>query len=133
MATAITDNFLLAAGIVLISVLAILRMKEIRLRSAELPAAVSVERPDPDPVPAATAGVIEFPILEPGPERPLNGLTEVLGIRMRDQYAPQPPPDRTPLGSDGPASLRRSVVAAAMIGAGVGVALSLLYPRYRAR
>ena len=40
-ATAITDNFLLAAGIVLISVLAILRMKEIRLRSAELPPAVT--------------------------------------------------------------------------------------------
>ena len=46
-AVAITDNFLLAAGIVVIAVLAILRMKEIRLRSAELPAAPVVQRPEP--------------------------------------------------------------------------------------
>ena len=41
-ATAITDNFLLAAGIVFISVLAIMRMREIKLRTATpLPAAPS--------------------------------------------------------------------------------------------
>ena len=132
-ATAITDNFLLAAGIVLISVLAILRMKEIRLRSGELPPAVNVERPDPEPEVSPSEHVIEFPILEPRQARPLNGLTEVIGIRMREQYVPQTPPGRPPDRDDHAGSLRRSVVAAAMIGAGLGLALSLLYPRTRAR
>ena len=131
-ATAITDNFLLAAVIVLISVLAILRMREIRLRSAELPAAVNVERPDPEP-PQGAQSVIESQILEPRRGRPLNGLAEVLEINMREQYAPQPPPLRALRGSASSPSLRRSVVAAAMIGAGLGLALSVLYPRYRAR
>ena len=128
MATAITDNFLLAAGIVLISVLAILRMKEIRLRSAELPAAVSVERPDTEPPKSAPSRVIEFPILEPKPSSPLNGAVEAFDLQLRDQYAPQPRPDQ-PNGVDDVRSLRRAVMTAAIVGAGVGLALSVVLPR----
>ena len=93
-ATAITDNFLLAAAIVLISVLAIFRMKEIRLRSAALPSGVNVERPDPDPPKTEATRVVEFPILEPKPSSPFNGAVEAFDLELRDQYAPQPMPNR---------------------------------------
>ena len=132
-ATAITDNFLLAAAIVLISVLAILRMKEIRLRSAELPPAVSIERPDPGPSEPPSRNVIEFSVLESTQSQPLNGLVDVLQIEMREQYAPQPPLDGALTQRQGQGSLRRSVIAAAMVGAGLGLAVSLLSPRYRNR
>ena len=129
-ATAITDNFLLAAAIVLISVLAIFRMKEIRLRSDQLPSApVSVQRPDPAPRSPAETRVIEFPVLEPKPRPRLNGAVEVFDLELREQYA-------TPAEMNGtrPApSLRRSVLTAAMIGAGLGLALSLVYPRRGSR
>jgi MFS family permease len=130
-ATAITDNFLLAAGIVLISVLAIFRMKEIKLRSAELPAAVNVERPDPEP-PRVSRNLVEFPILEPKPRPSLNGAVDFFDLDLREQYVPPPTPASSN-GAQAPSSLRRTVVAAAMIGAGVGLALSLVYPRNRER
>ena len=132
-ATAITDNFLLAAGIVLISVLAILRMKEMRLRSAELPPAVSVERPDPEPELPMTDRVIEFPVLEPRRPQAFNGAGQVFDLELRQQYPSPPPLEESGNGSGGTVSLRRSILAAAMIGAGVGLALSLLYPRQRGR
>ncbi|MYE06733.1 MAG: MFS transporter, partial [Chloroflexi bacterium] len=128
-ATAITDNFLLAAAIVFISVLAILRMKEIKLRSAELPAATSIERPEPKPEPPAANRFIEFPVLEPKRAQTLNGAAEVFDLELRQQYPSLPPLRESGNGSGGAVSLRRSIVAAAMIGAGVGLALSLLYPR----
>ena len=132
-ATAITDNFLLAAGIVLISVLAILRMKEIRLRSAELPPAVSVERPDPEPELPMADRVIEFPVLEPKRPQAFNGAGQVFDLELRQQYPSPPPLEESGNGSGGTVSLWRSILAAAMIGAGVGLALSLLYPRQRGR
>ena len=131
-ATAITDNFLLAAAIVLISVLAIFRMKEIRLRSAALPSGVNVERPDPDPPKTEATRVVEFPILEPKPSSPFNGAVEAFDLELRDQYAPQPMPNR-PNGADGVRSLRRAVMTAAIVGAGVGLALSFVYPRTKTR
>ena len=128
-ATAITDNFLLAAAIVLISVLAILRMKEIRLRSGELPPAVSVERPQPEPDSPVVNRVIEFPVLEPTRPQAFNGAAQVFDLELRRQHPSLPPLQETSHASGDARSLRRSTVAAAMIGAGVGLALSLLYPR----
>ena len=70
-ATAITDNFLLAAAIVLISVLAILRMKEVKLRSAELPgSAVAVERPESEPQLPPSSVAIEFLFWNQNPAGP---------------------------------------------------------------
>ncbi len=125
-ATAITDNFLLAAAIVFISVLAILRLKEIRLRGSALPA-VSVERPDPS-TPSPPRRVLEFPILKPKPPRARNGDADVYALELRQQYAPQPPPT-IGNGAGAQPSLRRSMLTAALIGAGVGLALSLVSPR----
>ncbi len=126
-ATAITDNFLLAAGIVLISVLAILRMRELPLRSAKLPPApsVNVERPDAPTVLADGNGRTTA--------TELRELRDLHGLRLRGQIAaeiagsvdPRPPPSRETV--DAP-SLRRVVVAGAMIGAGVGLAWSLVGP-----
>jgi len=128
-ATAITDNFLLAAAIVLISVLAILRMKEIRLRSGELPPAVSVERPQSEPDSPVVNRVIEFPVLEPKHPQAFNGAAQVFDLELRRQHPSLPPLQETSHASGDARSLRRSTVAAAMIGAGVGLALSLLYLR----
>ena len=132
-ATAITDNFLLAAAIVFISVLAILRMKEIRLRSGALPATVSVERPDLSSPPDRPSAAIELPVLGPGPHRPLNGVAEVFELELRQQVAPPSPSDSTPNGSRPELSLRRVVAAAVVIGAGVGLALSFVYSRNGSR
>ncbi len=144
-ATAITDNFLLAAAIVFISVLAILRMKEIRLRREGMPAAaVAVERPEPTGAPTGTiasrpSGSIvssarDIPI-STRPSQPvrLNGVSEVFELELRAQL--RPPDDVAVVGDNRPpeSSLRRSVVAAAMLGAGVGFALSFVYPRSRTR
>lgn len=145
-ATAITDNFLLAAAIVFISVLAILRMREIPLRSAKLPPApaVNVERPDtpPDAEPVAAANgqslgqspPFEIPIVEPKPQG--NGQSSMLavqelhGLQLRSQVAParveSPPARKEP--SERP-SLPRVMVVGAIIGAGVGLAISLVNPR----
>ena len=144
-ATAITDNFLLAAAIVFISVLAILRMKEIRLRREGMPAAaVAVERPEPTGAPTGTiasrpSGSIvssarDIPI-STRPSQPvrLNGVSEVFELELRAQL--RPPDDVAVVGNSRQpeSSLRRSVVAAAMLGAGVGFALSFVYPRSRTR
>lgn len=145
-ATAITDNFLLAAAIVFISVLAILRMREIPLRSAKLPSApaVNVERPEepPDPEPVAAGNEpslgqsppFEIPIVEPKPQG--NGQSSMLAVQelhdlqLRSQVAPtrveSPPARKEP--SEGP-SLPRVMVVGAIIGAGVGLAISLVNPR----
>ncbi len=158
-ATAITDNFLLAAGIVLISVLAVLRMREIQLRRSEpLPAAaVSVERPDsPDQsgaavaVPAqtaqpATVAALDFPISQrPSSTLGGNGTSdsrllsaewhELSMLELRDQYSSaRPVPSAASNGAGASpsarASLLRSIFAAALVGAGLGVVLSLVQPR----
>ena len=144
-ATAITDNFLLAAAIVFISVLAILRMKEIRLRREGMPAAaVAVERPEPTGAPTGTiasrpSGSIvssarDIPIsTRPSQPARLNGVSEVFELELRAQL--RPPDDVAVVGNSRQPepSLRRSVVAAAMLGAGVGFALSFVYPRSRTR
>ena len=143
-ATAITDNFLLAAAIVFISVLAILRMKEIRLRREGMPAAaVAVERPEPTRAIAsrASGSVVssarDIPIsTRPSPPARLtrlNGVSEVFALELRAQL--RPPDDVAVVGNNRrpEPSLRRSVVAAAMLGAGVGFALSFVYPRNRTR
>ena len=144
-ATAITDNFLLAAAIVFISVLAILRMKEIRLRREGMPAAaVAVERPEPTGAPTGTiasrpsgsvvSSARDIPI-STRPSQPvrLNGVSEVFELELRAQL--RPPEDVAVVGnrSQPEPSLRRSVVTAAMLGAGVGFALSFVYPRSRTR
>ena len=134
-ATAITDNFLLAAAIVLISVLAIFRMKEIKLRSAELPSpAVSVERPEREqaaPIAPPVQSVREIPVsARPSRPAPANGASEMFALELRGQFEPVlaslDEPQR-------PRSLRRSIVAAAVIGAGVGLAWSLVNPRNGSR
>ena len=140
-ATAITDNFLLAAAIVFISVLAILRMKEIRLRREGMPAAaVAVERPEPTrAIASRSSGSIvssarDIPIsTRPSQPARLNGVSEVFELELRAQL--RPPDDVAVVGNSRPpeSSLRRSVVAAAMLGAGVGFALSFVYPRSRPR
>ena len=136
-ATAITDNFLLAAAIVLVSVLAILRMKEIKLRGATMPSAIEVERPDPTrAIASGTSAPIvssarDIPIsTRPSQPARLNGVSEVFELELRAQLRPPDAPavvnnrEREP-------SLRRSVLAAAMLGAGVGLALFYVYPRNR--
>ncbi|MDE2966767.1 MAG: MDR family MFS transporter [Chloroflexota bacterium] len=125
-ATAITDNFLLAAAIVFISVLAVLRMKEIKLRSAELPAAASIERPDAPPGLASLASPPQS-----GDPFPVNSVAEVYALQLRGQYAP--PPASTANGTGRSPSLRRNIAAAAMIGAGLGLVISFIHPRNRPR
>ena len=138
-ATAITDNFLLAAGIVLISVLAILRMREIKLRSAELPSAVNVERPEPELIERASVpsrSLFDIPILEPRANGASNGRVDawqIDEIELRGQSRPRPPLEAVVNGRRASTSLRRSIVAAAMVGAGLGLALSVFYPRSRSR
>ncbi len=137
-ATAITDNFLLAAAIVFISVLAILRMKEIRLRSEGMPAAaIDVERPEPTrAIASASSGPIvssarDIPISNrPSPPPRLNGVSEAFDLELRPQVRPDTdsPADAS---SEPTPNLRRTAVAAAMIGTGLGVALSLIYSRNR--
>ncbi len=134
-ATAITDNFLLAAGIVLISVLAIFRMKEIKLRSAELPSpAVSVERPErerAEPIPPPVQSVREIPVsARPSRPAPLNGASEMFALELRGQFEPVSASLDEP---QRPRSLRRSILAAAVIGAGVGLAWWLVNPRNGSR
>ncbi|MCY3559098.1 MAG: MDR family MFS transporter [Chloroflexi bacterium] len=134
-ATAITDNFLLAAAIVFIAVLAILRLREIPLRSGNLPAAVNVERPDQPSDPASISvseqpRVIEFPILEPKSRTAGNGRTALLelhDLRLRSQVSGRAEPERTQAAAafERP-SVRRVMIAGAMIGAGVGLAISLV-------
>ncbi len=164
-ATAITDNFLLAAAIVFIAVLAILRMRELPLRGATLPAApnqsgsspaagVSVERPDAVPSGSRrSTRVIEFPILAPKQNGPasavedevgdravklptpltdLPDLANLLDLQPREQSAAPSAAVEVSEPSDGLWSSRglgRSVVAATMIGVGLGLAISLIYPR----
>lgn len=142
-AVAITDNFLLAAGIVAISVLAIFRMKEIRLRGSEPLPAVNVERPSP---PKPRGPVLEIPILprrsDRAPEQAAhpvrNGAAvDIYGLDLRSQLPPAAPEMLNGADRLGPAvdrngatpPLRRNVVAAAMIGAGMGVAISILTRR----
>ncbi|MYI05539.1 MAG: hypothetical protein F4066_11880 [Chloroflexi bacterium] len=134
-ATAITDNFLLAAAIVFIAVLAILRLREIPLRSGNLPAAVNVERPDQPSDPASISvseqpRVIEFPILEPKSRTAGNGRTALLelhDLRLRSQVSGRAEPERMQAAAafERP-SVRRVMIAGAMIGAGVGLAISLV-------
>ena len=135
-ATAITDNFLLAAAIVFVSVLAILRMKEIRLRREGVPSnAVDVQRPRPTraiPSGPVVTSARDIPI-SLRPSRParktrLNGVSEVFDLELRGQV--DPPSVAVAVDAAAPApGLRRSVMAAAMLGAGVGFVLSLVYPR----
>ncbi|MYG90683.1 MAG: hypothetical protein F4188_04250 [Chloroflexi bacterium] len=94
-----------------------------------MPPAVSVERPEPEPDSPVVNRVIEFPVLEPKRPQAFNGAAQVFDLELRQQYPSLPPLDEASNGSGGAVSLRRSIVAAAMIGAGVGLALSLLYPR----
>ena len=132
-ATAITDNFLLAAAIVFVSVVAILRMKEIRLRREGVPSQlVNVQRPEPTraiPSGPVVTSARDIPI-STQPSRPvrLNGVSEVFDLELRGQV--NPPSAAEIVDGAAPAKgLRRSVVAAAMLGAGVGFVLSLVYPR----
>ena len=134
-ATAITDNFLLAAAIVFISVLAILRMKEIRLRSAEPTPAPTVDRPD-----ASTNGAMAATSPLPDPDTAdtsiVNGSTaphtlpsrELWNLTLRDQHADSsttlPLPESSLNGRDAsPVNIWRSMAAAVAIGASVGVVL----------
>lgn len=138
-ANAITDNFLLATGITAIAVLAILRMKEIRLRTGrELPGAQPVVAQRPEPAPSLPTG--EQPGL-PATTNPLR-----LTISTAPQYSPngQNGNGRTPsttangntASPDLPAAPSYTrprwsgrVAAAAFVGASVGLALSLTYRR----
>ena len=140
-ATAITDNFLLAAAIVFVSVLAILRMKEIRLRREGMPAAsIAVERPEPTraiasrPSSSVVSSARDIPIsTRPSQPARLNGVSEVFELELRAQLHPPDDVDVVVNNRRPEPSLRRSVVAAAMLGAGVGFALSFVYPRNRPR
>ena len=140
-AVAITDNFLLAAALVAISVLAILRMREIRLRGGPMPPAVNVEHPDPESTIPGSRAVREFPILYPK-SRPgviangavpaaVNQTADLFDLQPRQQSArsaaaPVSPTAQAPFQSlPEQASLIRSVLAAAMIGAAVGLAVSV--------
>lgn len=137
-ANAITDNFLLATGITAIAVLAILRMKEIRLRTGrELPGAQPVVAQQPDRAPGLRS---DEPISPPGVANPMrlatssapqysanspngNGLAaSATANGTASPDLPAPPPDPRPHWSG-------RVAAAAFVGASVGLALSLTYRR----
>ena len=135
-AVAITDNFLLAAGIVAISVLAILRMREIRLRGAEPLPAVSVERPEPPKPSNPNSRLREIPILErkaesAGVSNGFAALSDVVELQAPPKMGAVAPVIPSNGGTAQPHHdpLRRTVVAAAMVGAGMGVALSILTRR----
>ncbi len=123
-ATAITDNFLLAAAIVFISVLAILRMKEIRLRGTDAMPSVGVERPDP----GQNSGV-------DSQAQPIsNGATAaaayydslVRALPMREQHRPESTYRAESVNGSHATSQRRAVIAAGAVGAGIGLLWSML-------
>lgn len=129
-ATAITDNFLLAAAIVFISVLAILRMKEIRLRGTDAMPSVGVERPDP----GQNSGV-DSQAQSMSQAQPIsNGATAaaayydslVRALPMREQHQPESRYRAESVNGSQATSQRRAVIAAGAVGAGIGLLWSML-------
>ena len=135
MATAITDNFLLAVGVLVVAVLAIVRMREVPLKTGDegraappQPAAVVEPRPTPLAAVEPIAAVVA-PTIEPAPPvaggeiepRPLPVITIATAASANGG-------GRSPNGV-APRSVRltpgaRGVAAAAFVGASVGLALT---------
>ena len=147
-ATAITDNFLLAVGVLVVAVLSILLMREVPLKTgnegrAQPPEAP--EPPEPAPISAVPAPLPPAPngaTIEPPPApiiAPPQPLREIAALK--EQFAPPTPPaPAEPLPATeptlelngvapAPASngalprAARAVAAAAFIGASVGLAI----------
>lgn len=129
-ATAITDNFLLAAAIVFISVLAILRMKEIRLRGTDAMPSVGVERPDPGQNSGVDSQAQPMSQVQPMS----NGATAaaayydslVRALPMREQHQPESTYRAESVNGSQATSQRRAVIAAGAVGAGIGLLWSML-------
>lgn len=132
-ATAITDNFLLAVGVLVVAVLSILRMREAPLKTGEegraAPSPAVVEpQPTPPPIAEPIAAVVA-PTIEPPPPvaggeiepRPLPVITITTAASANGG-------GRSPNGV-APRSVRltpgaRGVAAAAFVGASLGLALT---------
>ena len=148
-ATAITDNFLLAVGVLVVAVLSILLMREVPLKTGNEGRALPPEAPEP-PEPAPISAVTAPPppngaTVEPppapiiAPAAPPQPLREIAALK--EQFAPPGPPalaDPLPateptfeLNGAAPAPVSngalpraaRAVAAAAFIGASVGLAI----------
>ena len=132
-ATAITDNFLLAVGVLVVAVLSILRMRETPLKTGEegraAPQQATVEPPPTPPAPAEPIVAVVAPTIEPPPPvaggeiepRPLPVITIATAASANGG-------GRSPNGV-APRSVRltpgaRGVAAAAFVGASVGLALT---------
>lgn len=142
-AIAITDNFLLAVGVLVVAVLAILRMREVPLKTGEEGRLVTEQPADaPPPAPLPIAEPIAAAV-ETAPPLPVNGAAvEPVPVpapplvSIEEPLAPIAPPAPVRLEAPAPVSngaqppaarwtpSGRGVAAAAFVGASLGLALS---------
>ena len=140
-ATAITDNFLLATGITAVAVLAIMRMKEIRLRTGREAAGA---QPVVDQRPAQSSNAptlaLESPIVDPltlatssAPQSSVNGANGTMdSVSPAEAVRGAGRNGAVPVGGTSrreQPTWGRRVAAAAFVGASLGLALGLTYRR----